>query len=283
MRRVGAWDAIVSHWLVPAALVASWLPPRPQLAIAHGSDARLLAWLPLGGALARRIAGRADLVYVTSSIALAGAPGRVVPMAVEMPGAPCEPREACRRALRLDRFTLLFLGRLVADKGADRAIHALPAEAELLIAGAGPEEATLRRIARGRSVRLLGEVRGADKRRLFAAADALVVPSRSDGAPTVVREAQAAGLPVIATAVGGLPELIDDGATGLLCAPTDDGLAAAVRRLVADPTLRDRLARGGRAVSRTHGWDMVGPLLWGQRLPAIGRADRPGTLAVCRV
>jgi glycosyltransferase involved in cell wall biosynthesis len=90
-------------------------------------------------------------------------------------------------------------------------------------------------------VALLGQRR--DIPRLLAAADALLLTSVSEGVPVTIIEAMAAGVPVAATAVGGVPELIDDGRTGLL-APRGDcvALAAALVRLASDVDLRARLA-----------------------------------------
>jgi glycosyltransferase involved in cell wall biosynthesis len=198
---VRRWDAVVSHWLVPCGAVGMLLG-RPHLAIAHGSDVRLLRRLPGGRRLARMISQRADLVYVAEHLQIDGAPGRVVPMGVDAAAWQGGDREGTRRMLGLDGFTLLFLGRLIPEKGAHQAIAALPEGVELLIAGDGPERARLEKQAGGRPnarVRFLGEVRGAKKRDLLAAADALVVasPPGSEGSPMVLAEAAAAGLPAM--------------------------------------------------------------------------------------
>src|SRR5262249_10139840 len=81
LRRARGWDAVVSHWLVPSGAVADGCG-REHLAIAHGSDVRLLSTLPGGRALVRRLSRRADLVYVADALRVDGAPGRVVPMAI---------------------------------------------------------------------------------------------------------------------------------------------------------------------------------------------------------
>jgi glycosyltransferase involved in cell wall biosynthesis len=77
------------------------------------------------------------------------------------------------------------------------------------------------------------------------------VPSRSgkrEGIPNVLKEAMACELPVVASASGGIPELVEDGVSGFLLPPGDAAaLAAALERLAADPALRRRLGRGGRA------------------------------------
>ena len=89
--------------------------------------------------------------------------------------------------------------------------------------------------------------------REIASADVLVVPSiltpegRREGIPVVCMESLAGGTPVIASALSGIPELVEDGINGLLVPPADPGaLAAALLRLHADPALRARLARAGR-------------------------------------
>jgi glycosyltransferase involved in cell wall biosynthesis len=260
-----------------------------HLAIAHGSDLRLLGQLPFGASLVRGIARHADLVYVARALGVVGAPGRVVPMGIDLDSVTPRPgeREAMRQAHGLDRFTYLVLGRLSKEKGVDRAIAAVPPRAALIVAGAGPERPALEALVRRRRpagrVRFVDEVRGDEKRRWLAAADALVVPSRHEGAPTVVFEAKAAGLPVVATRAGGLAEVVDHGVDGWLCEPAD--LAAALEHVSADGALCSRLAGGARLAAKAHDWRAVGPQLWGDRLgsalPATTQCAR--VIAVHRV
>jgi glycosyltransferase involved in cell wall biosynthesis len=188
-------------------------------------------------------------------------------------------RDRERARLGLDGFAILYMGRLSREKGADLLLAALPDGATLLIAGDGPERATLERAA-GERVRFLGEVRGAARRELLAAADVLAVPSREDGAPTVIREAQAAGLAVIATRVGGVPELIADGETGLVCDPDPSGIRTALVRLADDSHLRKKLAAAGSRIARTYDWSAVGPVLAGAL--AHAKPSAPGTISITR-
>src|SRR5262249_44223060 len=137
--------------------------------------------------------------------------------------------------------------------GLDVLERAAPPEAELAIAGAGPE-----RPARGR---LLGELRGAARDDLFAAADVLVVPSvdqagRTEGAPTVVLEALAAGVPLVASHLPGIRALAGPAA---LYAPPGDAvsLGTAIARALADRGA-ERITLGhSRAAARS--WDALGP------------------------
>ena len=139
---------------------------------------------------------------------------------------------------------------------------------EWWMAGEGPERAALERVAAETAarIRLLGSVHGERKATLLAAADAYVLPSRalasgrSEGVPTSLAEAMAAGLPVVASASGGIPEHVTHGVDGLLFdAARPDGLAEAVARLREDPRGRARLAERGRERAGTRTWGVVAP------------------------
>jgi glycosyltransferase involved in cell wall biosynthesis len=149
---------------------------------------------------------------------------------------------------------LVTVGRLKAPKDfrtLARAFAALPRGSfEALIVGDGPDrpevEAELARLGLANAVRLLGERR--DVPELLAGSDVFVLSSASEGLPLSVEEAMAAGLPVVASAVGGVPELVVDGETGYLVPPGEAGrLAEALRSLLEDPSLRRRMGRSGRA------------------------------------
>ena len=157
------------------------------------------------------------------------------------------PREELRRAQGVEGPLLVFAGRLNAQKSADVAVEALArVGATLLVAGEGPERPRLER--RAAELGLDGRVRfvGAQPRRrvleLFRAADLAVLSSTWENFPHTAVEALAVGTPVVATAVGGVPEIVEDGRNGLLVPPGDPGaLATAVRRFLADVELRRRL------------------------------------------
>jgi glycosyltransferase involved in cell wall biosynthesis len=158
-------------------------------------------------------------------------------------------RAALREELALEGRVLAFAGRLGPQKDVGTLLEALvhvPA-VTLAIAGDGPERAALEQRAGelgldGR-VRFLGSVPRDTVLRLFSAADASVLPSAWENFPHTVVEALAVGCPVIATAVGGVPEVVVDGENGLLVPAGDaQALAAAIARFFSDDGLRERLA-----------------------------------------
>jgi len=164
------------------------------------------------------------------------------------------PRDELRRELELEGPVLVFAGRLGPQKAVSVLLAAL-ADVEcvsLVVAGDGPERAALERRAAelgldGR-VRFLGSVPRETVLRLFRAADASVLPSAWENFPHTVVEALAVGCPVIATSVGGVPEVVRDGENGLLVAPNDAAaLAVAIERFFTDASLRERLAAAAPA------------------------------------
>ena len=148
---------------------------------------------------------------------------------------------------------LVMVGRLQAPKDPITLVRALGLmrrrDYEGLLVGDGPERALVEeeiaRLGIGSAVRLLGE--RTDVPELLAQADVFVLSTRSEGLPLSVLEAMAAGLPVIASNVGGIPELVVDGVSGVLVPPGDPGaLAEAIERLLENPSLALRLGEAGR-------------------------------------
>jgi glycosyltransferase involved in cell wall biosynthesis len=170
-----------------------------------------------------------------------------------------EPRNS-GRATAGDGFRLLLVGTTGKSKGGPDLVEAL---ARLRATGL---DATLRVVGReerrgdAASLRALAQFRGVssaldlaglvDRERMpdeYERADVVVLPSRREGLPMALLEAMAFGRAVVATRVGGVPDLVEDGVTGVLVAPGDvDGLTAALQELAADPDRRTRMGAAAR-------------------------------------
>jgi glycosyltransferase involved in cell wall biosynthesis len=172
----------------------------------------------------------------------------VIANAVDVAGAPRV------RAGNRERPLIVAVGRLQAPKDFLTLVRALgrlePGSFEAVIVGDGPDRGRLEeeigRLAVAERVTLAGERR--DVPELLAAADVFALASSSEGMPVSVLEAMAAGLPVVASRVGGVPEQVEDGETGVLVDPGEpEDLADALSRLLGDVELRRRLGAAGRA------------------------------------
>lgn len=159
-----------------------------------------------------------------------------------------------RLGLGPDQPVVAMVSVLRPGKGHALAIQAAQAlrphfpELRLLIVGDGPSRSEVERLAAPLREAAVLTGHRTDVMELLDAADVLVHPSRFDAFPTVLLEAMAAGVPVVATAVGGIPEILADGHGGRLVEPSlgAEGIADALARLLRDPALRARLGRAGR-------------------------------------
>ncbi|HVS14501.1 MAG TPA: glycosyltransferase [Thermoanaerobaculia bacterium] len=198
--------------------------------------------------------------------------------------APPDPRPGADERARVRRHlglaehasVLVALSALRPGKGLEVLIAALPAllelapETRLLVAGDGPLRPALAALAASTGVD--GAVVWAGFRRdvpaLLAAADLFVAPSLEDAFPTSLLEAMTAGLPVVASRTGGIPEIVVPGKTGLLVPPGDPGaLAGAMAALLADPVRRAALGAAGRRRVE----ERFSAVAWVERLTAVYR------------
>ena len=230
-----------------------------------GSVERRFRWAkaPLQIALGRLTAFVADLVLAPSAATAAeirrdygvGEVGVLPNVTGGLALAPAAPQEK-----GIAPGFLLFVGRLRIRKGVEVLLEALSAVrrtvpgARLLIAGDGEHRAALEgkaaELGLGPSAVFLGRCDASRVRGLLRDAAALVVPSTYEGMPLVVLEAMEAGLPVVASRVSGIPEVVEDGKTGWLVPPEDpDALAAALAEaLGGTPEARRRGGEGRRRV-----------------------------------
>ncbi len=153
-------------------------------------------------------------------------------------------------------FTLITVGSLIPRKEISSIVEALvlvtaTQDIQLNIIGSGPEESELRKMVARldllQQVRFLGSVTPESMPNLLSCADMLILASSSEGRPNVILEAMAAGVPVIASAIDGVTELVEDGVTGLLFSLGDSKcLARQIDKLSQDPQMRDKLAKNAR-------------------------------------
>ena len=163
---------------------------------------------------------------------------------------------------------ILFVGRLAAVKGVPVLLDAFARvlkdhpDAELTLVGDGPErpriEARARALGCDHAVRFAGYLSQDEVTAELARADLFALPSFAEGVPVVLMEAMASRLPVVATRLAGIPELVEDGVSGRVVPPGDSAaLAAALAELLSDPDLRARMGTAGRAKVEAE-YDMAG-------------------------
>lgn len=140
-------------------------------------------------------------------------------------------------------------------------------QAQLVVAGSGPEEGRLNQLAEslglGGSVRFTGRVETADMPALYRSARVSLNPSTVDNMPNSVLEALAAGVPVVSTRVGGVPYIVEHGKTALLVEPgAVPDMAAAIVRILTEPDLAGQLRSAGLAEAKMYTWSKIRPLLF---------------------
>jgi glycosyltransferase involved in cell wall biosynthesis len=243
------FDLIDAHYFYPDGVAAALLGRhfgKPVVITALGTDVNLIPRYLLPRRIilwtARHAAG---LVTVSGAlkdklVALGVPAGRIEVLrnGVDLQLFRPVDRDACRNRLGFTRTTLLSVGNLVPLKGHDLAIRALRLlpEMKLVIIGTGPERAALGTLAResgvGDRVAFAGVMAQEELRHYYGAADALILASSREGWANVLLESMACGTPVVASNVGGTPEVVTAPEAGLMMAErTPEALADAVRRL----------------------------------------------------
>jgi len=263
--RRARYDVIHVHWPLPLALfgwAAQRARPARLVTTFYGVELRWVkGTLPFLKGFLAWAARRSDRVVAISNYTagelreLADVPIEVIPYTASLPEVNAS------SAARHGAGPVLFVGRLVERKGVAHLIEAIarlgPTGPQLEIVGEGPErpalEALAHRLGVAQQVMFRGKVAPHELQASYARAAVCVLPSVLDargdteGLGVVLLEAMNHGTPVIASRVGGIPDIVEDGVSGLLVPPGDaDALAAALRRVGDDPALAHRLGQSGR-------------------------------------
>ena len=291
-------EVVNSHWMIPSglstALARGGRPRFGHVLTVHAADVYMLRSLPLGAKIARFVLDRSDCVFAVSSYvrdSLDELIGRASGAALRPNGvqvdlfrggadAPAPPESPFP-----DGY-LLFFGRLAEKKGVTYLLRALPHVLErhpglgLVVIGYGALEGELReeaqRLEVARSVRFLGRRNHVEIGQWLRGARLAVVPSiidrygETEGMPTVVIEAMAAGTRVVASAVDGIPDVIRHGENGWLCREKDPAdLAEKILTALDDPPASP-IARRSSETARRFDWSEVA----GHYLEAFERVRR---------
>jgi len=265
------FDVINTHYFYPDGVAAAMLArhfKKPLAITAHGSDIDLLSRFAVPRRLIRWAAGQADVVIAVCQalrnkiigLGVEGSKIEVLRNGVDLERFRPVDQMAARRSLDLPQQVpiILTVGRLVELKGHHLVIKALAEmpDTHLMIAGEGPLAEPLRELASaldltGR-IRFLGAIAQERLACVYSAADALIVASSREGWASVLLEAMACGTPVIATKVGGNPEVVTTPLVGrLIEVRTPGSIAAGVKDLLGSRTERGRI----RAFAERFSWD----------------------------
>lgn len=309
--RTGGFDLVHAHWPLPHALMAlaaRGRRPIPLVSSFHGVELTLAGKrLPFLRPMLRYVIEKSDVVTANSRYtadlvrSVHDRPVVRIPFGASLDFPPArDPGPADDRNERAGERPggaaprLLFVGRLVERKGVRHLLEAMARledlGARLDVIGDGPLrrslEARARSLGLARRVRFRGFVDGDELVAAYADADVFVLPAVHDakgdveGLGVVLIEALTAGVPVIASDAGGIPDIVIHERTGLLVPPGDgEALARAVRRIVADPALGRSLTAGGRRhVEEEFSWDAVIDRLEAVYRDAV-RTEKPGPRA----
>jgi teichuronic acid biosynthesis glycosyltransferase TuaC len=243
------FDAIDAHYFYPDGVAAAMLGRyfnKPVVITARGSDVNLFPQYPLPRRMIQWAASQAKGIITVSQslkdrlVQLGVTPAAITPLRNGVNLETFQPldRDVIRATLGLTQTTLISVGHLIELKGHHLIIGALPQlpDVVLLIAGHGPDRGKLEALAQqlgvADRVRFLGAVPQPELKQYFNAADIMVLASSREGWANVLLESMACGTPVVASAVGGSPEVVAAPAAGVLMRHySSEGVLEAVQQL----------------------------------------------------
>ncbi|NOZ06113.1 MAG: glycosyltransferase family 4 protein [Chloroflexi bacterium] len=278
-RRMSAqhYDVLHVHWPLPTALFGLAARRRNGMRLVasfHGAELMLARRYPGLQPVLKRLTRDFDAISANSAFTarlvreITGKEAVVIPYGSTI-GEHDSPSTETAPVTKDKPATILFVGRLIERKGVPYLIEAMahlnrqtPA-ATLNIVGTGSEQAALEQMATERGIRddirFLGRVSSQELAHLYATCDAFALPSIVDrhgdteGLGVVLLEAMSHGRPVVATNVGGIPDIVKHESTGLLVPEKDaPALARALNRLLTDEELAERLGQAGQDYTRAH-------------------------------
>jgi len=280
-------DLINSHWMISqgftTALLKKRFPGIPHLLTVHSSDVHTRQRLPSGGVAGRFIVNSADRVVTVSRFLhrtlenLVGkeVDSQIMPMGMNTAAFT---RQIDRNAYFqkhgiANKLTTLYVGKLIEVKGVSTLIQAMKqvratCDAQLLIAGAGVLQGELERevqmLSLNEHVRFLGLFPHDQLADLYNVCDVVVIPSivtdrnETEGMPTVILEAMAAGRPVVASDVGGISDVVVDTQNGFLVPPKDPQALADRLIRALDPDLAAPMRDQVQKTAHRYDWQQVG-------------------------
>ena len=263
------FDAIDAHYFYPdgvaAALLSKWLK-IPLVITARGTDLNLIADYRIPKKWIKWAANKASHLITVSTalknrLLALGVPSEKISVlrnGVDLElFRPPEDKNVLRAKFDIKGKTLISVGNLVTLKGHDLIIEAIKDSPDfsLLIVGGGPEESKLKLLVEKyqmqNRVRFIERQTQTDLKDWYGAADILVLASSREGWPNVILEALACGTPVVATAVGGSPEIIGGTEIGILCKRE----VGALRDAIIEMDETECLSKHCRAHAMQHGWE----------------------------
>ncbi len=278
-------DLIHAHWSLPQGLLgimAKYALKVPCVTTLHGSDIFGLRH-PIFRSLNKLAIAHSDVCTANSRATAAMArkiSGRENPRLIPMGVNPIQFQKTTeivdlRKKLQLNGEVILSVGRLIDWKGTDYLIKAFAGvllefpRAKAIIIGSGPRKNHLLNLTRdlqlSDNIVFMDEVPHAELVKYYSLADVFVLPSitsktgETEGFGVVLLEAMACGLAVIGSNVGGIPDIIKDGETGLLARPTDpQDLGNQITRLLSDANLRGKVVlKAQRLINAKFSWEVI--------------------------